>query len=534
MAKGLVLMLKEEGVKGYFEATLEALNKLSDKEELDEKFIYDSKLRAVMANANAYIDTLESVKPEILDKSRTIKSNALMIYAILNLDLNLESILPLPKDAKKDLQTIYKKLHASFYKYMQANQMTNIEELETDDKIQDFVRIIEKVTATFGEKPSGDDKIPSKKRKPAFLSPKQIKENNYYKVPISTTTIVATEMLQGKDKMNELPIRKKQVSHNAKYKVLKQENQRRLEYESEKVKITFELENVEKILGAKNPARKFFIMALVKANEQIIHEGTFSKYCVTFPLQELVDCRLYKNKDSARKGFKTAMSALTSLKYQGEETINKKKKITNSTLRVLFTGADIKNGQCSIHFNNLIDWDFSTQYFSILPKYYLDLSDRAFDLLTYIFYMARQKCEDISKKEYFNISFRSIQHKLFLPFEGDTEHPQRDIKDEMEKAISEIEDKQFLYYGANNPQKEEPPELSFLPVYNENASIEEYLDKGYLKVELRGELAKYFKDIYEESEKQRRKALNRKKQIEEKARIKNLAEKMKNEEKSGE
>ena len=111
------------------------------------------------------------------------------------------------------------------------------------------------------------------------------------------------------------------------------------------------------------------------------------------------------------------MDTLTSLKIKGHIQQTKKKGSSIDALEVLFTGARIERGQCTIYFNERISWSFIAQYFTILPRYYFRLPNRASDLLYYIFYLARQHTRDIEERGYFTIGFRAIQHRLQLPSE---------------------------------------------------------------------------------------------------------------------
>ena len=188
------------------------------------------------------------------------------------------------------------------------------------------------------------------------------------------------------------------------------------------------------------------------------------------------------------------MDTLTSLKIKGHIQKNKKAKSSIDALEVLFTGARIERGQCMIFFNERIDWSFMAQYFTILPRYYFQISNRSSDLLYYIFYLARQHAKDIEKQGYFNIGFRAIQHRLQLPSEIENREPSKTIRQPIEDAIEEIEEQHSNYY--NNT------DFSLLPIYDESDSITNFLDNGYLKVMLTGDFAKMFIEISKNTTKQ--------------------------------
>lgn len=347
----------------------------------------------------------------------------------------------------------------------------------------------------------------------------------FYNVPDSTASNLILETLGAGADIAELPGRKQQINHTTTLEVLERGNQRQVVLSSQKAQITIELADIDKLTGSNKPAKKLFVLALIKANEQAIHEGQLTKNYVSFPLQELIDTGFYSTPQSARKGFNAGMDTLTSLKIKGHIQQTKKRGSSIDALEVLFTGSRIERGQCTIFFNERISWSFIAQYFTILPRYYFKLPNRASDLLYYIFYLARQHTKDIEERGYFTIGFRAIQHRLQLPSEVGNLNPYRTIKQPIEEAIEQIEDGHSGLYGNM--------EFALLPVYDEDASIAEYLDNGYLKVTLTGAFAETFIAISRDTAKQIEAAQKRQARITEKAVAINTAKKMEAEERSG-
>lgn len=339
------------------------------------------------------------------------------------------------------------------------------------------------------------------------LKPQQ--ESNFYNLPDSTASNLILETLGAGENIADLPARKKQINHNTTYEVLEDGKRRQVSVINTKATVTIELADIDKMTGSNKPAKKLFVLSLIKANEQAIFDGQLTRDYISFPLQELIDIGFYKTPQSARTGFKAGMDALTSLKIKGHIQQTKKRGSSIDALEVLFTGANIKNGQCTVYFNPRISWSFIAQYFTILPRYYFKLSNRASDLLYYIFFLARQHTMDIEEKGYFNIKFRSIQSRLQLPSEIDNGNPYRTIKQPIEEAIEELETEHSLLYGNT--------EFSLLPVYDEAASIKDYLDNGYLRVGLTGAFAKNYIDISKDTAKQKEQAEKRQARITEKA-----------------
>lgn len=360
------------------------------------------------------------------------------------------------------------------------------------------------------------------------LEPVKQSETSFYNVPDSTASNLVLDVLGAGADIADLPDRKSQVNHNTKYEVLEDGNKRLISLKNGTgtADITIELADIEKVTGSNKPAKKLFVLSLIKANEQAIHNGQLTKDYISFPLQELLDIGFYKTPQSARKGFNSGADILTSLKIKGKVKKSKKKGAEIDALEVLFTGARIERGQCFIFFNPRISWGFLTQYFTILPHYYFRLPNRASDLLYYIFFLARQHTKDIENRGYFTIGFRAIQHKLQLPNEKGLNNPQRDIKDAIEDSIEQLEEEHSKTYGNM--------EFSLLPVYDEDAPIAEYLDNGYLKVELKGAFASSFIAISKDTEKQITEAQKRQARIQEKAIAQATAKKLENKTEQGE
>lgn len=340
-----------------------------------------------------------------------------------------------------------------------------------------------------------------------LLKPQQ--ESNFYNVPDSSASNFVLETLGAGENIADLPARKKQINHNTTYAVLEAGKRRQVILSNAKANVTIELADIDKLTGSNKPAKKLFVLSLIKANEQAIFDGQLTKDYISFPLQELIDIGFYKTPQSARTGFKAGMDALTSLKIKGHIQQTKKRASSIDALELLFTGANIKNGQCTVYFNPRISWSFIAQYFTILPRYYFKLPNRASDLLYYIFFLARQHTRDIEERGYFTIGFRAIQHRLQLPSEIGNTRPQQTIKQPIEDAIEDLETEHSNLYGNT--------EFSLLPVYDEAASIKDYLDNGYLRVGLTGAFAETYIEISKDTAKKIEQAEKRQARITEKA-----------------
>ena len=326
----------------------------------------------------------------------------------------------------------------------------------------------------------------------------------------------------GRKGIESLPERKKQINHSSKYSVTKGDpfkNEQgqtiiRHDMSDKRSYLRFSIPDniVDEKLGYGIYAKKMLFMILEKINEQVYRDGEITRDYVTFPAQELIDRGLYKSPRSAREGFESAMDILTSIKAQGELWYSKRKSVSVYQLSVLFPTARYEEGgQCKVFLNQQIgDWKFIYQAFSILPKYYYELPNKPSELIYYIFFIARQHTEGIKKRGHFTISFRAIQQALHLPSEKETEHPKRDILDVIYNAIDEIDKAQIKYFHSED----------LLSLYTENdngTNITEILNEGYLNVNLTGDFAAPFIKIendkikgLKEAERRRQKALEAK------------------------
>lgn len=338
----------------------------------------------------------------------------------------------------------------------------------------------------------------------------------FYNLPTSSASNLIMEVLGSGAAIDELPHRKHIISHSSQLQVLEKGNRRQIKLEQPKASVTVELSDIDKLAGHNRPAKKLFVLCMIKANMQAVFNGQLGKKYISFPLQELVDIGFYKSTDSARRGFKDGMDTLTSIKVKGQDRSRGKKKESHvDFLRVPFIGYDISRGQCVVQLNEDIDWSFLAQYFTILPQYYFKLPNRSSELLLYIFYLARQNTKEIKERGYFNISFRAIQARLNLPSEVNNREPQKTIRQPIEEAIENIETEHSSMYHNT--------EFALLPVYDEAAPITEYLDNGYLRVTLSGNFSTGFISMSEKQVQQIQSHRKRQEKIVDTAIAKNMA-----------
>ena len=349
-------------------------------------------------------------------------------------------------------------------------------------------------------------------------------EDKFYNMPTSGGSDLVMKALRAGGNVAALPETSKRVSNSQQIEVRESGQKRQIISKGNNTETIIEIGDIEKLLGSNKAAKKMFPYLLIKMNEQSFDykSGNLHHDEVGFSLQELVDIGFYKSIRTARRGFLDAMDVITNLKLKAVVKRGKKSFTTapadaeGEGILVMFTGAAVANNYCKVMLNYKVNWQPLFQYFTILPKFAFQLKSRPFDLLYAIFYLARQNNKQIRAKGYFTMGFRTIQQRLDLPSEIDNKDPQKTIRQPIEEAIAAIEQQLAA----------EEPELAIVPVYDDRANIRDYLENGYLRIELKGSYADYFIEQSENRQKQIEKKAKQQQDIADKAKVKVLQKKL--------
>lgn len=415
------------------------------------------------------------------------------------------------KNKKKNFTRGYK----SFCSYLRIKTRVQFNALvfygEADN--EEARAIIDAKAASFYKKPKDAYKAEAETE----LTIIPIKENEINGSILTLPTSPATNLLYGlisATNLSDLQSGAKEYNRNAKYKISKNGNKRKIEYSAQNSQIVIEIDDILKLANSSPQTKKILTKILMETNRQAIRQGELIKDNICFSLKELVGEGQYKSLKTARQGFSSIGNMLTSIKMSGK-LYRGKKAIEQEIIAVLFTGIRIKNSTAEIYLNPRLNWKFITAYFTGLPDFYFQLPDRAAELLYYIFYLARQNSKQIEQEGFFVISFKAIQSRLNLPKENETKNTKRDIKDEIEKAVATIKEKYKSY------QTTEEPELELELNCNSKLTIKEYLKSGKLIVKLKGNYAKKFIELSKKTAGQ----IEARKKREEKIKEKIIAEK---------
>lgn len=345
-------------------------------------------------------------------------------------------------------------------------------------------------------------------------------DGNFFNLPTSAPLTLFNDIIGSGKSLPALPARKRTYNHSAadelqvgrtaagKTAIVQTKGQS---------KTTIILDTLDS-LAHNAHQRKIARHILRLANEQCFFNGIMSRFTVEFPLDDLIGDSLYMTNDTARVGFVRAMAALQAPAIVGYITkksrAGKEEKIEQAKLANLFVQSEITNNICRVWLNPFLNWNFLLQYFTIIPSYYMQLTDKASDLLEHIFIQARQNEAAIKAGKPFNISFRSICYKLGIPTEEEVKtNPKyqrnylKHIVKPLNDAIEELIAKKDKGYSITVHSSGYSP-----------SNISEYLNTGYLEIAIKEDSSYYDpltkmisrkeQFIQESIEKQERKEIN--------------------------
>lgn len=158
----------------------------------------------------------------------------------------------------------------------------------------------------------------------------------------------------------------------------------------------------------------------------------------------------------------------------------------------------LENGFVKLSVNENFNMEFIANYFTIFPRLAYALSNNAFSLVRYIFFLARQNTQAIKAKGTFTISLEAVRENLGLPSVDDVKNRRyrQLIIEPIEKAIEEVEEALLKV-----PEAKEYG-FTITPHGTDTSNINEWL-QGYLEIGLNGDFAETFVRIATKAEKDR-------------------------------
>jgi len=308
------------------------------------------------------------------------------------------------------------------------------------------------------------------------------------------------------------------VGHRKQAKLLIQDNSRMIQVRTENAETIIEIlgSACQKING--RTAKKILHFIESELYQRTYYKGKMNDDVVSFPLQKMVDKRLYTSVQNARRAFYDASNVLTALRVSATLKNGKKEISTKegNARIVLFPTMLVENGQCVVRLNRDINWSPFLKDFFLMPDSWWALPDNASDLEYKIFREIRLHKRKVDKDGSltFNISLQTVATWLSLPL--NTKNPKRDVKDPIEIAVKQITDS----LDKKNFKINIKTDL--------NAPLKEYLT-GYLEISINGVYTKNLLELKDKQQDRIDKAIKKKEEIVKEASIRSLAETMKTE-----
>ena len=218
---------------------------------------------------------------------------------------------------------------------------------------------------------------------------------------------------------------------------------------------------------------------------------------VGFSLQELVDLGMYSTTSNASRAVKEFFEQQKLTTISG--IVKKGRKTVKEEGGILFYHYSVPiNGFMKLSVNPNFNMEFIANYFTIFPRFAYALSNNAFSLVRYIFFLARQNTQAIKAKGTFTISLEAVRENLGLPSVDDVKNRKyrQFIIEPIEKAIEETEE------ALQTVPEAKEYGFTITPHGTDTSNINEWL-QGYLEIGLKGDFAETFVRLATKAEKDR-------------------------------
>ena len=213
---------------------------------------------------------------------------------------------------------------------------------------------------------------------------------------------------------------------------------------------------------------------------------------VRVELSELVELGAYKNVDSAYKAIERFVDQMRTVIFHWKR--KGRGKPPASSKGPIFYHSERRDGAAYIPVNEMININDFASTWTVFPRWAYALKPGAFDLVRYVFFIARQNTRQINENNgRFTISMQVIAENMGLPSVDDVQNRRhrQQIRTPIENAIEEIEQR-----VAETP---EAKGLFFITPHVDEATtnIETWLSTGYVEVQLLGDYVTSFTTIAE-------------------------------------
>lgn len=222
---------------------------------------------------------------------------------------------------------------------------------------------------------------------------------------------------------------------------------------------------------------------------------------IVIDLKEMVSLKMYSNTDHAFTGLQTMYSQVRRIDirelFNIVENGTHKKELTGGQL---FYHRNRRGDIYTITANDKFPFElFAKQYF-LFPLWAYGLDAKSFDIVQYIFFLARQHAQEIANKGKFNISLDQLHNQLQLPLpdECNNQGKQR-IRTPILESIAEITKAEAE--SKENPQTAINGTMGIIIHAPETRNTKEWLT-GYIEIKLTGDYITNHKKIAQSKQRQ--------------------------------
>lgn len=298
------------------------------------------------------------------------------------------------------------------------------------------------------------------------------------------------EKLADKEALATMKQRKHDISHSASVAVA---NVKGKDYEvtfgkgNEKVKIT--VTNLKALCGKNTGTMRIFKLITGEISKHCLVNGQLVTKYLKIDRRLLTDLHIYKNQDTALKGWKETMQKLASMKF----TLEGRSRLAVVTM---FPTLDFDTKDFVVVLNDTLPWGSLVQGLAYTPTWTLDqqLGINTFVLSDYIFDQIRIKKNELvpfrsgadGKPEaaYFDLKLVNLQEVLNLPScEAAKSNAAKYVKKPILDAVAEFNE-------AADRNKDEQVKLSILPSADASPkdTTQQWLENNGLRVYVQGRL----------------------------------------------
>ena len=298
------------------------------------------------------------------------------------------------------------------------------------------------------------------------------------------------EKLADKQAIETMKQRKHDISHSASVAVA---NVKGKDYEvtfgkgNEKVKIT--VTNLKALCGKNTGTMRIFKLITGEISKHCLVNGQLVTKYLKIDRRLLTDLHIYKNQDTALKGWKETMLKLGSMRF----TLEGRNKLTVVTM---FPTLDFDTKDFVVVLNETLPWGSLVQGLAYTPTWTLDqqLGINTFVLADFIFDQIRIKKDElvafrnsadgVPEAAYFDMKLVNLQEVLNLPScEAAKSNAAKYVKKPILDAVAEFNE-------AADRNKDEQVKLSILPSADASPkdTTLQWLENNGLRVYVQGRL----------------------------------------------